>query len=1036
MPTALDFLSDPGLGLIREIRESQQQMATSIEEVLANGGVYFGEGPVGCHAAGQGILMFDGSVKKIEDIRLKDLVMGPDGTPRKVLRLVRGVGDMAEIHPVKGAMWRVNEEHLVTLVRTNSRRPGEVARRDCKDGEVTDVSIREWRAWSKTRKNSYKLFRVAVDFSSPYPLPVDPYFLGLCLGDGGSTQGPIGITTVDKGIREEVYKQALKYGLSIRVADKKAPTYYLTQGAHVGRTQSRLGKALHALGLHRVGCGDKFIPSEYKTASRDDRLAILAGLMDTDGSLARSGFDYISKSVTLAEDVAFIARSLGLAAYVRASLKRAQTGVEGLYWRVGISGNTDQIPCRIERKMALPRQQKKSVLRTGFSVIKSGKDAYYGFTLDKDQRYLLDDFTVTHNCGKSFAYLTPSVLAAGRRVVIATAKKTLQDQVHVKDLPAIARAIGPDELNRVLTNPDDGKKYLLATVRKGNGNYACRLLADKHPPDPAFERFIAASKYGDRADYQGSVPPWFSTATAESCVGRGCKYSSSCGYMRLKGDLAQSRMVVVNHHLVGADMYYSHGKMMGGPFDVLIVDEAHKLAEGIRSAFTVKVSENTIEALNKELSHMPWKFHEPIKLKELWTAMFNALPNRHYKEPHTREITVFPEHAEEVIDGLGQIDIEFAQTLKHYGVTGSPSDPEMWAAIGEVGDDEVKGYLATLAMARRKMTDTARGIQTMQGRVKPLAEEDPEDYDLRKQRILENTVAYGSADNWGNFHLYCAPINLGGIAKNYFKAIKSVIITSATLANGDNFDHVSDVVGVTPTKAEVLPPTFDYAAQGFAYVPRDLPYRNRGANDYNEVMLQKVNRAIHLCRLSEGGAFILTTANDELDLFATQLKRAFPNRVFAQGHGKVPWDGDPATVLTQYLKTPNSILVGSKSFWEGVDVVGERLRLVIIAKLPFPIFNDPIVKARERIAGAAAFQRVQLVDMLTDLRQGAGRLIRAKSDRGVVAVLDSRIWEKRYGKQVRTALQFPVTDSLAQCEVYLPKFVTYFQRLNNARQSQ
>jgi ATP-dependent DNA helicase DinG len=335
----------------------------------------------------------------------------------------------------------------------------------------------------------------------------------------------------------------------------------------------------------------------------------------------------------------------------------------------------------------------------------------------------------------------------------------------------------------------------------------------------------------------------------------------------------------------------------------------------------------------------------------------------------------------------------------------------------------------TLATARRHMVDTSRGILTMQGRVKPQDGEDPEDYEARKTRILENTVAYASADKLGHFTLACAPVNLGGLAKAYFKGIKSVIITSATLAAAGSFDHIVDTVGVTPTKTEILPTTFDYEAQGFAYVPKDLPYRTRQADDYAEIMERKVQRAIDLCRLSQGGAFVLTTANDELDMFASRLKREFPGRVFAQGHSRTGWDGDPATILAQYLKTPNAILVGSKSFWEGVDVAGERLRLVIIPKLPFPIFGDPIVRARERLAGDAAFQKVQLVDMLTDLRQGVGRLIRSRTDRGVVALLDSRVWEKRYGKQVRAALQFPVTSDFAQCERYLPRFVTYFQKL-------
>ena len=183
--------------------------------------------------------------------------------------------------------------------------------------------------------------------------------------------------------------------------------------------------------------------------------------------------------------------------------------------------------------------------------------------------------------------------------------------------------------------------------------------------------------------------------------------------------------------------------------------------------------------------------------------------------------------------------------------------------------------------------------------------------------------------------------------------------------------------------------------------------------------------------LAGGGAFILTTANDELDEYATALKAKFPGRVFVQGHAKNSWDGDPQAILERYRATPDSVLVGSKSFWEGVDVQGEALRLVIISKLPFPMVNDPIVKAREKLAGASAFQQVQMVDMLTDLRQGVGRLIRSKTDRGVVAILDNRLWHKSYGRRVRSILQFPVTSDFAQCESYLPKLAAHFRRLNN-----
>ena len=636
-------------------------------------------------------------------------------------------------------------------------------------------------------------------------------------------------------------------------------------------------------------------------------------------------------------------------------------------------------------------------------------------------------------CGKSFAYLTPSLLAEGRRIVVATAKKQLQDQVVEKDLPAIIGAVGEEAMRPLLRHPDGGT-FVAASAMKGKANYACRMLSRKHDPSGDYLSFLQKSRFGDRGDYQGTPPPWWNEATAEGCIGRGCDVSSSCGYLRLKGMVSLSRVVVVNHHLLGSDMYYGHGKMVGGPFDILIVDEAHKLSDGIRAAFTVKVSQSAIQDVFDAVDKTPFSLTafggEGNNLLATWQDMFAALPDRHYKEPHSRDIPVFPRGAEAAIRGLEHVDLGLAKTLGQYGVKGDPSDASFWDQIAAVNaGDDVKGGLATLGQARRKFGELARGVRTLQGKIKPLEGEEPEDYEVRKTRILENTVVSAFADRRGRFHINCSPVNLGGIAKNYFKGVKSVVLTSATLAVNDSFDHLEDVVGVKPTKAEVLPSAFDYKKHGFLYVPKDLPFRTRQAPDYQQSVDARVQRAVDLCRLSQGGAFILTTANDELDAFAMRMKHEFPGRAYAQSHAKRDWDGEPAAILAMYRQTPDAILIGSKSFWEGVDVVGGQLRLVIIAKLPFPIYGDPIVKARERLAGDKAFAKVQMVDMLTDLRQGAGRLIRSKDDRGIVAILDSRVWEKSYGRQVRSALQFPVTSNFADCEKQLPRMVEYFKRL-------
>lgn len=657
--------------------------------------------------------------------------------------------------------------------------------------------------------------------------------------------------------------------------------------------------------------------------------------------------------------------------------------------------------------------------------------------------------------GKTFAYLLPALLAQGRRIVIATAKKQLQDQIVGKDLPALQRVLGAD-LQRIL-----GKNFL-ATPLKGKGNYTCRMAAEsiieKTAPNDAhvYQAFVRRSAHGDRADYDGMPPRWFGAATAEDCVGKRCEMFDECGYIRLKREATQSKIVVVNHHVLGAEMFRGLGKMVGGPYDTLIVDEAHTLAAGIRSAFTFRLAEDSIQALNEVLRRTSHQFPAVRRLLDPWERMFASVPNRHYQDASAREVPVFEQGlAKDVLSGLQEIAKEISRIEKLYadpdGRDDADPDEEPDEIFGESVMDvsaiemdmeaqqemvkESKGReLGLIGQASRRLDGLLRGLTAAQGMVDMPAldeEEDPQAVEDRKQRILANTVVYATQDERGRFGINAAPIGVGGIASRYLSQLKTVILCSATLAIDGGFDHVSNITGIQPTKAEILPTAFNYDAMGFCYIPRDLPVLARTHENYNEVARRRTERIVRLVRLSDGGAFVLTTANDELDMYAEALKAAFPGRVFAQGHRKNAWDGDAPTALARFRETKDSILVGSKSFWEGVDVPGGALRLVIMAKLPFPQYNDPIVRARERLAGASAFRDVQLVDMLIDMRQGVGRLIRTKDDRGCAAILDSRVWDKQYGGSVRRALPWSnnlVTSDLAQCERYLPKFAAHFKR--------
>jgi endopeptidase Clp ATP-binding regulatory subunit ClpX len=360
-------------------------------------------GPSGCHRKGQKVLMHDGALLAVEDVRVGDQLMGVDSTPRTVLELHRGTDEMVEIIPTKGEPWVVNKGHLLTLVRTSrtvGARPGR-AKKYTAVSEVKDVWVAEYLNWSRTQKSIHKLFRVPVDFSPAKPLPLEPYFLGVLLGDG-CLRNRVAVTNEDKAVVNEVYVQAGAFSLHVNIEAEgtSSATYHLS--GPKGKANP-ITTILRELDLFGCDSETKFIPHAYKTASREDRLELLAGLIDTDGDYkdADNCHYYTSKSPALANDLAFVARSLGFAAYVKPCRKCDQNGTWGNYFRVTISGDVDQIPVRVEYKQARARRQVKDVLRTGFKTRELPPEEFFGFVLDGDHRYLLDDFTVTHNTGKT-----------------------------------------------------------------------------------------------------------------------------------------------------------------------------------------------------------------------------------------------------------------------------------------------------------------------------------------------------------------------------------------------------------------------------------------------------------------------------------------------------------------------------------------------------------------------------------------------------------------------------------------------------------
>ncbi len=480
-----------------QCRTGQIDMSLAVNAAIESGECLVVEAPTGCHAKGQPILMADGSIKLVEDVQVGDYLAAPYGERRRVLALARGRQEMVDVVPVKGDRWRVNLDHILTLVRTDR-------------GTLVDVSVREYLGWSKTQKHLYKLFREEVPAfdgeAAVDQLPIDPYFLGRTLP---------------------------------------------------------------------IECDEKCIPSAYLTAEWSARSAMLSGLLDTAGRSTGSGYDFVSKSRTLSDGVAFLARSLGLAAYV-------QTGAGGTDWRVSISGHTDRILCRFSRKIAPARRQVMNALRTGFSIERPGVvSAYYGFSLDGDGRFLLGDFTVTHNTGKSAAYLVPAILATTgakrKRTVVVTANIALQEQLITKDLPALEAALGIPV------------RYAIA---KGIGNYLCRAGWETVEADllmggvwdrdedagESLRVWAQTTTDGDLSTLDVELPTRLKaavTSTSEDCPGKKCEHYEACWGMSARKAAANADVVVTNYHLFFIDLMLKRAEAGGvlPPYDVVILDE-------------------------------------------------------------------------------------------------------------------------------------------------------------------------------------------------------------------------------------------------------------------------------------------------------------------------------------------------------------------------------------------------------------------------------------------------------------------------------
>jgi hypothetical protein len=346
-------------------------------------------GKPGCFAPGTEIMMHNGTIKKVEDVIIGDKLMGDDSTVRNVMDLCHNKEMMYRITPKKGDTYVVNENHILSLKCTGYN--------NIPKGELVDITVKDFLNKPETFQNRYKWYRKSVDFPEK-DVTLDPYLLGYWLGDGTSSCAQI--TTADEEIINTFTDKLAEMQLFLSKSNSSPYRYQIKQ-ENFSKSNHQFLNSLRQYDLIK----NKHIPHDYKVNSRENRLQLLAGILDSDGYYDHRarGFDIVQKNERLLDDIIYVSRSLGFSAYKKECTKRCTNSIDhvGLYYRCFISGNVDTIPSQIFRKQADSCVMGKDVLSTGFTIEKLEVGEYFGFVLDGNHRFLGSDFSVLHNTGKS-----------------------------------------------------------------------------------------------------------------------------------------------------------------------------------------------------------------------------------------------------------------------------------------------------------------------------------------------------------------------------------------------------------------------------------------------------------------------------------------------------------------------------------------------------------------------------------------------------------------------------------------------------------
>lgn len=597
--------------------------------------------------------------------------------------------------------------------------------------------------------------------------------------------------------------------------------------------------------------------------------------------------------------------------------------------------------------------------------------------------------------GKTFAYLVPALLWGGK-VILSTGTKNLQDQLYLRDIPTVRKALNAP---------------VSVALLKGRANYVCHYHLERtlqngrltSREDVGYlreiSRFIKTTSSGDKAELSRvpeTAPVWnLVTSTRDTCYGAECQYYQDCFVMKARKEAQQADVVVVNHHLFFADVALKDTGVaeLLPSANTVIFDEAHQLPETATLFFGETISTSQVLELCRDV-------------------LAEGLA-------HARDGAEWAKVVSTVERAARDLRLAFPQDIVRLSVNQIAPSSTFFTTLQRL-QDELQSMIAVL----EKQAERAETIEQCRTRAIELGDKltswssaqssQTGQSDEGQQRVLW-VEAFTSS-----LQLHQTPLSIAPIfSKQREGSPRAWIFASATLAVKNDFNHYASQMGLWNEPAHSWPSPFDYGRQGLLYVPENLPQPN--SLDFTDGV---VDAALPMIEAAGGRTFLLCTTIRAVNRAAELLREEFERRklpfpLMVQG------EAGRTELLDRFRAAGNAVLIGSQSFWEGVDVRGEALSLVIIDKLPFSPPDDPVLAARidaMEKKGLNGFVHHQLPEAIINLKQGAGRLIRDETDRGVLMICDPRLISKPYGRRIWQSLPpFKRTRNAIEAQAFFEK---------------